>query len=98
MTSFAFILGVVPLVLATGAGAEMRQTLGHCRVQRHARRDGLRHLLHAGLLCCGPSLHGAENPSRLRECDLAACPLPLKKNCLWTAIRVSHDTSPQTIH
>ena len=28
MTSFAFILGVVPLALAHGAGAEMRQTLG----------------------------------------------------------------------
>ena len=28
MTSFAFILGVVPLVLAAGAGAEMRQALG----------------------------------------------------------------------
>ena len=28
MTSFAFILGVVPLVLAQGAGAEMRQALG----------------------------------------------------------------------
>jgi multidrug efflux pump len=28
MTSFAFILGVVPLVLATGAGWEMRYTLG----------------------------------------------------------------------
>jgi multidrug efflux pump len=28
MTSFAFILGVVPLVISTGAGAEMRQTLG----------------------------------------------------------------------
>jgi hydrophobe/amphiphile efflux-1 (HAE1) family protein len=28
MTSFAFILGVVPLMLAQGAGAEMRQTLG----------------------------------------------------------------------
>jgi multidrug efflux pump len=28
MTSFAFILGVVPLVRATGAGAEMRFTLG----------------------------------------------------------------------
>ncbi len=28
MTSFAFILGVVPLMLATGAGAEMRQVLG----------------------------------------------------------------------
>jgi hydrophobe/amphiphile efflux-1 (HAE1) family protein len=28
MTSFAFILGVVPLVVAVGAGAEMRRTLG----------------------------------------------------------------------
>jgi multidrug efflux pump len=28
MTSFAFILGVVPLMLAAGAGAEMRRTLG----------------------------------------------------------------------
>jgi hydrophobe/amphiphile efflux-1 (HAE1) family protein len=28
MTSFAFILGVVPLVMAEGAGAEMRRTLG----------------------------------------------------------------------
>ena len=25
MTAFAFILGVVPLVIATGPGAEMRQ-------------------------------------------------------------------------
>ena len=28
MTSFAFILGVLPLVVAEGAGAEMRRTLG----------------------------------------------------------------------
>jgi multidrug efflux pump len=28
MTSFAFILGVVPLMLGTGAGAEMRRSLG----------------------------------------------------------------------
>jgi multidrug efflux pump subunit AcrB len=28
MTSFAFILGVLPLAIATGAGAEMRQALG----------------------------------------------------------------------
>jgi hypothetical protein len=28
MTSFAFILGVVPLSLARGAGFEMRQSLG----------------------------------------------------------------------
>ena len=28
MTSLAFILGVVPLVVAHGAGAEMRRTLG----------------------------------------------------------------------
>ncbi len=28
MTSFAFIFGVLPLVIATGAGAEMRRSLG----------------------------------------------------------------------
>jgi HAE1 family hydrophobic/amphiphilic exporter-1 len=28
MTSLAFILGVVPLAVAVGAGAEMRQSLG----------------------------------------------------------------------
>ena len=28
MTSFAFVLGVAPLVVATGAGSEMRQSLG----------------------------------------------------------------------
>ena len=28
MTSFAFIMGVVPLVLSSGAGAEMRQSIG----------------------------------------------------------------------
>src|SRR6516164_6432616 len=28
MTSFAFIFGVVPLVIAEGAGAEMRRSLG----------------------------------------------------------------------
>jgi len=28
MTSFAFILGVLPLVLSTGAGAEMRHAMG----------------------------------------------------------------------
>ena len=28
MTSIAFIMGVLPLVLASGAGAEMRQAIG----------------------------------------------------------------------
>ena len=28
MTAFSFILGVIPLVIATGPGAEMRQSLG----------------------------------------------------------------------
>jgi len=32
MTSFAFIFGVVPLVVATGAGAEMRRSLGQAAV------------------------------------------------------------------
>jgi multidrug efflux pump subunit AcrB len=28
MTSFAFIFGVIPLVIASGAGSEMRQAIG----------------------------------------------------------------------
>ena len=28
MTSFAFIMGVLPMVISTGAGAEMRQAMG----------------------------------------------------------------------
>jgi multidrug efflux pump len=28
MTSFAFIMGVIPLVLSSGAGAEMRHAMG----------------------------------------------------------------------
>ena len=39
MTSLAFILGVAPLVVATGAGAEMRQSLGTAVFVRHAGRD-----------------------------------------------------------
>ena len=47
MTSFAFILGVVPLVTASGAGAEMRQALGTAVFSGHDRRDLLRSLPHA---------------------------------------------------
>ena len=50
MTSLAFILGVVPLVWAIGAGAELRQTLGTAVFCRHDRRDRLRADLHAGVL------------------------------------------------
>ena len=39
MTSFAFILGVLPLVLATGAGANARRSARDQRLQRHDRVD-----------------------------------------------------------
>ncbi len=39
MTSFAFILGVVPLVLASGAGANAQKSIGIRRADRHARLD-----------------------------------------------------------
>src|SRR5258706_13858968 len=34
MTSFAFIMGVVPLILSSGAGAEMRHAMGVAVVSR----------------------------------------------------------------
>ena len=46
VTSFAFILGVVPLVFAAGAGAEARQALGTAGVRGDARR----HLLRSAVL------------------------------------------------
>ena len=54
MTSFAFILGVFPLVIAHGAGAEMRRTLGTAVFAGMIGRDPLRHLPHAGVLLRHP--------------------------------------------
>ena len=54
MTSFAFIFGVIPLVVAEGAGAEMRQGPGTGRLCGHARCDALRYLPHARVLLCDP--------------------------------------------
>ena len=50
MTAFAFILGVVPLVIATGAGAEMRQALGTAVFFGMIGRDAVRPVPHARLL------------------------------------------------
>ena len=48
MTSFAFILGCVPLWLASGSGGVSRQHPGHDRHRRHARRHARRHFHHPG--------------------------------------------------
>ena len=54
MTSLAFILGVAPLVVATGAGAEMRQSLGTAVFGGMLGVTGFGLLVHAGLLHHGP--------------------------------------------
>ena len=51
MTSLAFILGVVPLVLASGAGAEMRQSLGTAVFSGNAWGHLLRFDFHPSVLC-----------------------------------------------
>ena len=53
MTAFAFILGVVPLVIATGPGAEMRQALGTAVFSGMLGVTVLRPVPDAGLLCVG---------------------------------------------
>ena len=55
MTSFAFILGVSPLVIARGAGAGSRHSLGTGVFAGHAVRDDDRNLLHPALL---PTIRG----------------------------------------
>ena len=46
MTSFAFILGLLPLVIAEGAGAASRRAVGTPSVRRHAGGRRVRHLRH----------------------------------------------------
>ena len=50
MTSLAFILGVLPLAISTGAGAGARHSVGTGRHGRHARGDVPRDLLRAVVL------------------------------------------------
>ena len=56
MTSFAFILGVLPLVIATGAGAEMRQSLGTAVFFGMLGVTVVRPDLHAGVLRGGAAV------------------------------------------
>ena len=50
MTSFAFILGVLPLVVSTGSGSEMRQAVGVAVFFGMLGRDAVRPDLYADLL------------------------------------------------
>ena len=50
MTSLAFIFGVAPLVVATGAGSEMRQSLGTAVFAGMLGVTGFGLLVHAGVL------------------------------------------------
>ncbi|MDM4995413.1 efflux RND transporter permease subunit [Escherichia coli] len=53
MTSLAFILGVMPLVISTGAGSGA-QKRGRCRCNgRDGDRNGTGNLLRSGILCGG---------------------------------------------
>ena len=50
MTSMAFILGVLPLLFAHGAGAEMRRSLGMAVFSGMLGRDDFRRLAHPRVL------------------------------------------------
>ena len=54
MTSFAFILGVSPLVIASGAGAGSRHSLGTGVFAGMLFATSDRDLLHPALLPCHP--------------------------------------------
>ena len=69
MTSFAFIFGVIPLIIATGAGAEMRQALGTVVFFGMIGVTFFRSVPHPGLLYRDPSLDSrsslpTEKPAR----------------------------------
>ena len=78
MTSFAFILGCVPLATASGAGALSRQVMGYRGYRRHARRQLHRHLSHSSpvLPCRENSLAGKNARKGTSACDRVAAPTP----------------------
>ena len=76
MTSLAFIFGVVPLVWAVGAGAELRQTFGTAVFSRHDRRHDVRPDLHAGVLCRVRSGIARQGPPRAGTTPAASSPQP----------------------
>ena len=63
MTSFAFILGVVPLMVASGAGAASQDLGRHGGLRRHDRRDGADHARRARVLRADPGPRGAAGRS-----------------------------------
>ena len=68
MTSFAFIAGVVPLMLGSGAGAEMRQTLGTAVFAGNARRNYFRYLPYARFLRDNTQVREAANSDSGKGC------------------------------
>ena len=65
MTSLAFIFGVIPLVVAQGRRRNA-PCPGRRRLQRHARRDLLRHLSDAGVLLRHPVVQRPEARNLVR--------------------------------
>ena len=61
MTSFAFIMGVIPLAIATGAGAEMRQAIGTA-VFSGMLGVPVRSVFHTRILCGHPRDRGKIQP------------------------------------
>ena len=58
MTSFAFILGCVPLWTATGAGSVARQIMGTTVIGRNAVREPDRNLLRPSNILSGGEMVG----------------------------------------
>ena len=69
MTSFAFIFGVLPLAISTGAGREQPDRDRHRGDRRDADRDNLRGVLHPLLLRDGPPRHPRWHREAARPSD-----------------------------
>ncbi len=77
MTSFAFILGVVPLVIRDRRRRQCPQVDRHRRIQRHARLDLPRRPVRAVVLRRGAAVRGVAGVTRGGQEDEGGCRLDL---------------------
>ena len=94
MTAFSFILGVLPLVFASGAGAQSRVSLGTAVFGGNAHRHHRHGPLHPGVLPRDPAPRRGQGRRRGREDGVARSAVSAEQPAGWGFGRRTESPGP----